>query len=45
MAKLRETGIDKHDKIKNETGWHVAKDLRYVPLRARRIMRKRFTAP
>ena len=34
MAKLRETGIDKHDKIKSETGWQVAKDLRYVPVPA-----------
>ena len=45
MAKLRETGIDKLNKIKNETGWQVAKDLRYVPVRARRIMRKSFTSP
>ena len=44
-AKLRETGIDKLNKIKNETGWQVAKDLRYVPVRARRIMRKSFTSP
>ena len=34
MAKLTETGIDKHDKIKSETGWQVAKDLRYVPVPA-----------
>ena len=34
MAKLTETGIDKHDKIKSETGWQVAKDLRYVPVTA-----------
>ena len=45
MAKLRETGIDKYYKIENEAGWHVAKDMRYVPLRARRIMRKRFSSP
>ena len=33
MVKLKESGIDKLDKIENEIGWQVAKDLQYDPVR------------
>ena len=45
MEKLRAAEINKWNRIKNETGWHVARDLRYVPVQTLRFKSKRSIRP